>query len=66
MSPAKKRQTMGKSTRERELRERREQKQEKKDRKKAAAEAGIVDGAPLDPESELVEESVEQEATVSS
>jgi hypothetical protein len=37
MSPAKKRQTMGKSTRERELRERREMKQEKKDRKKAAA-----------------------------
>ena len=67
MSPAKKRQTMGKSTRERELRERREQKQEKKDRKKAAAEAGIVeDGAPLDPESEPVEESVEQNATVSS
>ncbi len=46
MSPAKKRQTMGKSTRERELRERREQKQEKKDRKKAAAEA---DGAPPEP-----------------
>ena len=46
MSPAKKRQTMGKSTRERELRERREQKQEKKDRKKAAAEAGLAEGAP--------------------
>jgi hypothetical protein len=47
MSPAKKRQTMGKSTRERELRERREMKQEKKDRKKAAAEAGIAeDGVP--------------------
>jgi hypothetical protein len=45
MSPAKKRQTMGKSTRERELRERREQKQEKKDRKKAAAEAGVVEDA---------------------
>jgi hypothetical protein len=65
MSPAKKRQTMGKSTRERELRERREQKQEKKDRKKAAAEAGIVDGAPLDSESEPDAESVEQPATVS-
>jgi hypothetical protein len=48
MSPAKKRQTMGKSTRERELRERREQKQEKKDRKKAAAEAGVVEGAEVD------------------
>jgi hypothetical protein len=49
MSPAKKRQTMGKSTRERELRERREQKQEKKDRKKAAAEAGIAEGVPPEP-----------------
>jgi hypothetical protein len=65
MSPAKKRQTMGKSTRERELRERREQKQEKKDRKKAAAEAGIVDGELPESESEPVEESVEQNATVS-
>jgi len=51
MSPAKKRQTMGKSTRERELRERREQKQEKKDRKKAAAEAGIAEDAPSEFES---------------
>jgi len=51
MSPAKKRQTMGKSTRERELRERREQKQEKKDRKKAAAEAGIAEDAPPEFES---------------
>ena len=50
---------MGKSTRERELRERREQKQEKKDRKKAAAEAGVVDGAPpLEPEPESDAESV--------
>ncbi len=46
MSSSKKRQTMGKVTRERELRERREQKQEKKDRKKAAAEAGIADSSP--------------------
>lgn len=43
MSPSKKRQTMGKVTRERELRERREQKLEKKERKKAAAEAGEPD-----------------------
>ena len=57
MSPAKKRQTMGKSTRERELRERREQKQEKKDRKKAAAEAGIAEDAP--PEFEPVAQSDE-------
>ena len=57
MSPAKKRQTMGKSTRERELRERREQKQEKKDRKKAAAEAGVVE--PPEYESEPDAQSVE-------
>ena len=57
MSPAKKRQTMGKSTRERELRERREQKQEKKDRKKAAAEAGIAEDAA--PEFESVAQSDE-------
>jgi hypothetical protein len=56
---------MGKSTRERELRERREQKQEKKDRKKAAAEAGVVDGAPLESKPESDVESVEQNATVS-
>jgi hypothetical protein len=66
MSPAKKRQTMGKSTRERELRERREQKQEKKDRKKAAAEAGVVDGVLPESESEPDTESVEQSASVSS
>ena len=41
MSPAKKRQTMGKMTRERELKERRALKQAKKDaRKLAAAEGG--------------------------
>ena len=37
MSPTKKRQTMGKITRERELTERRALKREKKDRKKLAA-----------------------------
>ena len=37
MSPAKKRQTMGKVTRERELKERRALKQEKKDARRAAA-----------------------------
>jgi hypothetical protein len=37
MSPTKKRQTMGKMTRERELKERRAQKKEKKDEKKQAA-----------------------------
>jgi hypothetical protein len=37
MSPTKKRQTMGKITRERELKERRALKQEKKDARKAAA-----------------------------
>ena len=60
MSPTKKRQTMGKITRERELRERRAMKQEKKDgRKLAAAEAAegpdpafeapsAPDGTPVD------------------
>ena len=37
MSPAKKRQTMGKVTRERELKERRALKQEKKEARRAAA-----------------------------
>lgn len=37
MSPAKKRQTMGKVTRERELKERRVLKQEKKEARRAAA-----------------------------
>ena len=64
MSPAKKRQTMGKSTRERELRERREQKQEKKDRKKAAAEAGLVDDVAPDSEPEPDAENVEQAASI--
>ena len=44
MSPTKKRQTMGKMTRERELRERRALKQEKKDGKKLAAEAEAAAG----------------------
>ena len=45
MSPAKKRQTMGKMTRERELKERRALKQAKKDaRKLAAAEGPDVEG----------------------
>jgi len=41
MSPAKKRQTMGKMTRERELKERRALKQAKKDARKLAAAEGI-------------------------
>ena len=46
MSPTKKRQTMGKVTRERELKERRQLKQEKKDaRKAAAAEERAAEGA---------------------
>jgi hypothetical protein len=44
MSPSKKRQTMGKMTRERELRERRALKQEKKDGKKLAASTEPADG----------------------
>ncbi len=63
MSPAKKRQTMGKSTRERELRERREMKQEKKDRKKAAAEAGIAEDTA--PEFEADPNAVEEAVSVS-
>jgi hypothetical protein len=45
MSPTKKRQTMGKVTRERERRERREAKQEKKENRKLAAAEGtpVVD-----------------------
>ncbi len=53
MSPTKKRQTMGKITRERELRERRALKQEKKDEKKLAAAAENVDGAEVEVEVEL-------------
>jgi hypothetical protein len=41
MSPAKKRQTMGKMTRERELKERRAMKQAKKDARKLAAAEGL-------------------------
>jgi hypothetical protein len=60
MSPTKKRQTMGKITRERELKERRALKQEKKDARKAAAAEELahpgadptgaqpVDGDPAD------------------
>jgi hypothetical protein len=47
MSPSKKRQTMGKMTRERELRERRAMKQEKKDGKKLAATMEPVDGVDV-------------------
>jgi hypothetical protein len=47
MSPAKKRQTMGKMTRERELKERRALKQAKKDARKLAAAEGIdTEGNP--------------------
>ena len=45
MSPTKKRQTMGKMQRERELKERRVLKQEKKDLKKQASEAPDVNAA---------------------
>ncbi len=45
MSPTKKRQTMGKMTRERELKERRAQKQQKKDLKKQALETPDTNGA---------------------
>ena len=48
MSPSKKRQTMGKMTRERELRERRAMKQEKKDGKKLAAAEGVDGVEPVD------------------
>lgn len=50
MSPSKKRQTMGKMTRERELRERRALKQEKKDGKKLAAATEGVDGVEVTEE----------------
>jgi hypothetical protein len=45
MGPTKKRQTMGKITRERELKERRALKQEKKDGKKLAAAERAANGA---------------------
>jgi hypothetical protein len=45
MSPTKKRQTMGKITRERERRERRALKQERKDEKRAAAAEGATNAA---------------------
>jgi hypothetical protein len=58
MSPTKKRQTMGKMNRERELKERRDLKKEKKEERKAAAALGAdavahtlepeaVDGDPV-------------------
>jgi hypothetical protein len=51
MSPTKKRQTMGKITRERELKERRALKQEKKDARKAAAAEELANpGAATDAE----------------
>jgi hypothetical protein len=43
--PAKKRQTMGKISRERELRERREMKKERKERKKLGLEPETVEAA---------------------
>jgi hypothetical protein len=58
MSPTKKRQTMGKMARERELKERRQLKQEKKDeRKLAAAEASEnpVDESAIPDETELAD-----------
>ena len=58
MSPTKKRQTMGKMARERELKERRQLKQEKKDeRKLAAAEASEnpVDEGAIPDETELAD-----------
>ena len=58
MSPTKKRQTMGKITRERELKERRALKQEKKDARKAAAAEELANPhAETDPET-LSEETV--------
>jgi hypothetical protein len=54
MSPTKKRQTMGKMARERELKERRALKQEKKDERKAAALEGNAE-APADTVVEVEE-----------
>ena len=59
MSPTKKRQTMGKMARERELKERRALKQEKKDERKAAAAEGNAE-APADTLVE-VEEAGDEE-----
>jgi hypothetical protein len=50
--PTKKRQTMGKMTRERELRERRELKQEKKDARKQAAAERLLAGPDAQLESD--------------
>ena len=57
MSPTKKRQTMGKFTRERELKEKRALKQERKDEKKAEAKRIAEGGEPA-----KVEESGEAAA----
>jgi hypothetical protein len=58
MSPTKKRQTLGKITRERELKERRALKQEKKDARKAAAAEELANPhAETDPET-LSEQTV--------
>ena len=62
MSPTKKRQTMGKVTRERELKERRQLKQEKKDARKAAAaeeRAAEADGTLPVPTEETEESEPE-------
>jgi len=56
-SSTKKRQTMAKMTRERELREKRVRKQEKKDEKKLAAAAALnaeVTGIPLETDMDAV------------
>lgn len=51
MSPTKKRQTMGKMNRERELKERRDLKKEKKEERRAAAALGSeLPNDPLEPE----------------
>jgi hypothetical protein len=55
MSPTKKRQTMGKMARERELKERRALKQEKKDERKAAAAEGNAEA----PDDETIAEGEE-------
>jgi hypothetical protein len=59
MSPAKKRQTMGKMTRERELKERRALKQAKKDARKLAAAEGGEPGAEENGTTTNGEEPVE-------
>lgn len=58
MSPTKKRQTMGKMARERELKERRALKQERKDDKKRAAAEGVEN--PLAGDAAAVEIDVSE------